>query len=231
VLGEVSGARTFTDTGVARGVAYYYTVVAIDPSGNESPPSTESLAAVVPPGLPSPPPGGGTGGGGGTTGGTGGGTGGTGGPFGPGGPVAGGPTTPPSPSTGLPPGALGGGPGSGSGAAGQDGEVDDEGEGDGRIPIAAGDIPGDAVGDSELPPLSAADEALRSGRFSEALSGTAAEVAENVGTVARTFRLPLVVLAILLVYLIVQGRLDRTTLPMTVETPTGSADDDDEYIL
>ncbi|MBW3664530.1 MAG: fibronectin type III domain-containing protein [Actinobacteria bacterium] len=231
VLGEVSGARTFTDTGVARGVAYYYTVVAIDASGNESPPSAESLAAVVPLGLPSPPPSGGTGGG--TTGGTGGGTGGTGGPFGDGGPVAGGPTTPPSPSTGLPPGALGGGDTPGAATGDQDGDGDGDGDGDdeGRTPIAAGQIPGDALGDSGLPPLSAADEALRSGRFSDALSGTAAEVAEDIGTVARTFRIPLIVLAVLLIYLIVQGRLDRTTLPMTVETPTGTADDDDEYIL
>lgn len=233
VLGEVAGARTFTDAAASRGTTYYYAIVAIDASGNQSPPSADSLAAVVPPGLPTPPPGTGTGGGGGgTTGGTGGAGGATGGQvpgggLGPG-PSAGGPTGQPTPGGGLPRGALGEG---GEGTDGGSGSGGDGASGDGGITIAAGEIPGDALDESGLPPLSAADEALRSGRFSDVLSGTAAEVAENVGTVARTFRIPLIVLALLLIYLIVQGRLDRTTLPMTLEASTGSPDDDDEYVL
>lgn len=57
------------------------------------------------------------------------------------------------------------------------------------------------------------------------------EVASNVRDVARTFSIPLALVAVILLYLLVQGRIDKDADLLTVDRPVGGDDDDAEFLL
>ncbi len=216
--------RTFRDTDVDRGVTYHYVVHAFDAAGNDSGPSQAAAATflgttgVIGGTGGDPGAGGDPSSGGGTI------------PGFPSGPVAGGPTAGPG---------TGGIPGFGGGLDGADvsGAPDGDPGGapdDGASPLAIGEIPPQAVARDQpgLPPGSDADQALAQGDIGGTIARSAEEVAQNVGQVARVFRIPLVLLVLLLLYLVAQGRLERETLPVDGEIVTTGGDDDDvEYLL
>lgn len=215
--------RTFRDTNVTSGTTYYYVVHALDPAGNDSGPSQAAAATFT----------GTTGVIGGTPGGPGGGGEPTSGPT-PGGgtipgfssgPVAGGPTEGPTGvpgfGTGLDPDTVGGGDGAGD-------------PGDGPTPLAIGEIPPQAIAPDQpgLPPGSSADDALAQGDLGGTIARSAEEVAENVGQVVRVFRIPLLLLVLLLIYLVAQGRLGREPAPADGDVVVEGGDEDDvEYLL
>ncbi|MDP9022479.1 MAG: hypothetical protein M3N57_07250, partial [Actinomycetota bacterium] len=100
----------------------------------------------------------------------------------------------------------------------------------GPAPLAVGDIPL-ASDQPDLPPRTRADELLATGDVPRAIARSAEEVAQNVTEVVRVFRVPLLLLILLLAYAIAQGRLGRETLPAATDVPTGGEDDDAEYLL
>lgn len=57
------------------------------------------------------------------------------------------------------------------------------------------------------------------------------DLATSVLAAARVFWLPLVVLVIVALYLVVQGRAGRRASPLAAETPKGGDDDEREYLL
>lgn len=215
--------RTFRDTDVSSGTTYYYVVHAFDAAGNGSGPSQAAAATFTgttgviggtggDPGAGGDPTSGPTPGGGSI-------------PGFPSGPVAGGPTEGPTGvpgfGTGLDPDTVGGSGGEG-------------GPGDGPSPLAIGEIPPQAIASDQpgLPPGSSADDALAQGDLGGTIARSAEEVAENVGEVVRVFRIPLLLLVLLLLYLVAQGRLGREPVPTEGEVVvTGGDEDDVEYLL
>lgn len=229
-VGSTDGERSFLDSGVQRGTTYYYVIQARDVAGNLSPTSAVGSGTV----RSATTLGGGGVGGGGSTDGTGlpgvGGDGGTALPD-----IFGGDGGPPGrdgvplpgldPATGSPNGGPLAPPTEGGGAGG----------GPSTDPNSAVNV-GDLVVSSgpEVDPSSAgarANEALERGQFTEALGSSARDVAQNVGETARTFRIPLLLLLLLALYLVVQDRIDRSSLVARPEAATGGDDDDVEYLL
>jgi len=215
--------RSLRDTSVQRGVTYYYAVRAADAAANLSPMSPVASGIVeLSAALPGTSDGGGTDGS--TTGGPTDGT--TGGqalfpPIGPTTPRLD-PNGPPAPGSSQDPPNAAPDPQDGSGG-GSGSAVNTE-----SIFVAA---PG---GPSVVQEGSAADQALQAlseGDLRRAIQRTAEDVADKVGDVAVAFRVPLVVLLLLAVYLVVQGRIDRGAVLAAPEAATGGEDDDVEYLL
>ena len=69
-------------------------------------------------------------------------------------------------------------------------------------------------------------------RTRDSLGRAVSDLATNVPPVARVFRVPLVLLLLLVAYLLLQSRLDHGTLPSAAGVPPPGGDDDDvEYRL
>lgn len=204
--------RTVRDPDVEPGVTYHYRVVAFDEHGNASPPSdvgsgtfhtSVSPGSVVP---VRPGPGAGT-----AAPGTG----------------AGDPL--PAPATPnpfdptrpvLPPGFAG------AGSLGAD-----VGGGGSDRPVAAPAPTEDRSILAFPPELGGLREAVSAGDLPGAVGRVIGEVAGNVPDVARTFSIPLLLVVVILLYLMAQGRMDRDAAILTVEAPAGGDEDDVEFLL